>query len=345
MAAKKQSGGRTARGNGSSTKTNGGSRTRPNTRAVFVASQRRAEANDAKQRGKKEKSGSQQPAIMKEPAAPYPQQHQSHPGIEAEITPRPRFEGSAYKAAGKLEGKDALVTGGDSGIGRAVAYFFAREGADVAIVYLSEEQRDAEETKRAIEGVGRRCLLIPGDVTDSSFCDGAVEQTRKQLGRFDILVNNAAFQQHQASIEDISDEQFELTFRTNIFGYFFMTKAALPHLGEGAAIVNSTSVTAYRGSPHLLDYSASKGAIVSFTRSLSLALVKRGIRVNGVAPGPIWTPLVPSAFTPEEVQKVPMGRPGQAEEAASCYVFLASDDCSYMSGQVLHPNGGEIINT
>jgi NAD(P)-dependent dehydrogenase (short-subunit alcohol dehydrogenase family) len=348
MPAKKQSGGRSSRGNGSttSTRSNGGSKTRPGTRAVFVASQRRADANDAKQKGKKEKPGSQQPVSMKEPAPPYPKQHQSHPGIEAEIDPRPRYQGSAYKAAGKLEGKAALITGGDSGIGRAVAYFFAREGADVAIVYLSEEQRDAEETKRAIESVGRRCVLIPGDVTDSAFCDDAVEQTRKQLGRFDILVNNAAFQQHQASIEDISDEQFELTFRTNIFGYFYMARAALRHLQRGGAIINTGSVTGLEGSEEIIDYSSTKGAIHAFTKALAQNLVEKGIRVNCVAPGPVWTPLNVADKPPEKVAKhgadVPMKRAAQPEELAPAYVYFASEaDSSYVSGEVLSVLGGQ----
>ena len=341
MAAKKQSGGRSSRGNGSTTsaKARGGTRTRPSTRAVFVASQRHAVTNDAKQKGKKEKSGSQQPVAMKEPAPPYPKQHQSHPGIEAEIDPRPRYEGSAYKAAGKLEGKAALVTGGDSGIGRAVAYFFAREGADVAIVYLSEEQRDAEETKRAIERVGRRCVLIPGDVTDSSFCNDAVEQTRRQLGKFDILVNNAAFQQHQASIEDISDEQLELTFRTNIFGYFYMARAALKHLKRGGAIINTGSVTGLEGSEEIIDYSSTKGAIHAFTKALAQNLVEKGIRVNCVAPGPVWTPLNVADKPPEKVAKhgadVPMKRAAQPEELAPAYVYFASEaDSSYVSWEV-----------
>jgi NAD(P)-dependent dehydrogenase (short-subunit alcohol dehydrogenase family) len=348
MAAKKQSGGKSSRGNGSTTsaKSNGGTRTRPSTRAVFVASQRRAEANDAKEKGKKDKSGSQQPAAMKEPAAPYPAQHQSHPGIEAEIDPRPRYEGAAYKAAGKLDGKAALITGGDSGIGRAVAYFFAREGADVAIVYLSEEQRDAEDTKRAIESVGKRCLLIPGDVTDSSFCDSAVEQTRRQLGRFDILVNNAAFQQHQASIQDISDEQFELTFRTNIFGYFYMARAALKHLKRGGAIINTGSVTGLEGSEEIIDYSATKGAIHAFTKALAQNLVEKGIRVNCVAPGPVWTPLNVADKPADKVAKhgasVPMKRAAQPEELAPAYVYFASEaDSSYVTGEVLSVLGGE----
>ena len=348
MATKKQSGGKSSRGNGSttSTKSSGKSRTRPGTRAVFVASQRHAEANDAKQKGKKEKSGSQQPVAMKEPAAPYPEQHQSHPGIEAEIDPRPHYKGAAYKAAGKLVGKAALVTGGDSGIGRAVAYFFAREGADVAIVYLSEEQRDAEETKRAIESLGRRCVLIPGDVTDSSFCNDAVEQARRQLGRFDILVNNAAFQQHQASLEDISDEQLELTFRTNIFGYFYMARAALKHLARGGAIINTGSVTGLEGSEEIIDYSSTKGAIHAFTKALAQNLVGKGIRVNCVAPGPVWTPLNVADKPPEKVAKhgadVPMKRAAQPEELAPAYVYFASEaDSSYVTGEVLSVLGGQ----
>jgi NAD(P)-dependent dehydrogenase (short-subunit alcohol dehydrogenase family) len=320
--------------------------TRPNTRAVFVASQRQAEANDAKAKGRKEKSGAQQPAAMKEPSAPYPKQHQSHPGVEANITPRPLYEGSAYKAAGKLEGKAALVTGGDSGIGRAVAYFFAREGADVAIVYLAEEQRDAEETQRAIESLGRRCLLIPGDVTDSSFCNKAVDQTRKQLGRFNILVNNAAFQQHQASLEDISDEQLELTFRTNIFGYFHMARAALKYLDRGDAIINTGSITGMEGSKEIIDYSATKGAIHAFTKSLAQNLVEKGIRVNCVAPGPVWTPLNPSDKSAADVKKfgadTPMKRPAQPEEIAPAYVYFASEaDSSYVTGEVLTLLGGD----
>jgi NAD(P)-dependent dehydrogenase (short-subunit alcohol dehydrogenase family) len=348
MATKKQRGGKSSRGNGSSTstKSNGKSRTRPGTRAVFVASQRHAEANDAKHKGSKEKSGSQQPAAMKEPAAPYPEQHQPHPGIEADIDPRPRYKGAAYKAAGKLEGKAALVTGGDSGIGRAVAYFFAREGADVAIVYLSEEQRDADETKRAIESVGRRCVLIPGDVTDSSFCSDAVEQARQQLGRFDILVNNAAFQQHQASIEDISDEQLELTFRTNIFGYFYMARAALKHLQRGGAIINTGSVTGLEGSEEIIDYSSTKGAIHAFTKALAQNLVDKGIRVNCVAPGPVWTPLNVADKPPKKVAKhgsdVPMKRAAQPEELAPAYVYFASEaDSSYVTGEVLSVLGGQ----
>ncbi|HEY9612137.1 SDR family oxidoreductase [Allocoleopsis sp.] len=277
-----------------------------------------------------------------------PAQHQDHrPGSEAEMTPKPQAKGSNYRAAGKLEGKVALITGGDSGIGRSVAILYAKEGADVAIMYLSEDQ-DAEETKRLVEAEGKRCLMIKGDVGDEQFCQQAVQQTVQELGHLDILINNAAEQHPQESIEKITAEQLERTFRTNIFGMFFMAKAALPHLKEGSAIINTTSVTAYKGNPQLLDYSSTKGAIVAFTRSLSQSLVEKGIRVNGVAPGPIWTPLIPSTFPEEKVKsfgaQVPMQRAGQPEEVAPCYVFLASDDSSYMSGQILHPNGGEVVN-
>lgn len=277
-----------------------------------------------------------------------PPQHQDQqPGSESEMTPKPQAQGSNYRAAGKLEGKVALITGGDSGIGRSVAILYAKEGADVAIMYLSEDQ-DAEETKRLVEAEGKRCVMIKGDVGDEQFCQQAVQQTVQELGHLDILINNAAEQHPQESIEKITAEQLERTFRTNIFGMFFMAKAALPHLKEGSAIINTTSVTAYKGNPQLLDYSSTKGAIVAFTRSLSKSLVEKKIRVNGVAPGPIWTPLIPSTFPEEKVEsfgaQVPMQRAGQPEEVAPCYVFLASDDSSYMSGQILHPNGGEVVN-
>ncbi|MBV8464169.1 MAG: SDR family oxidoreductase [Acidimicrobiales bacterium] len=278
---------------------------------------------------------------------PPPQQQDQRPGRESEMTPQPESEGRPRRGSGKLEGKVALITGGDSGIGRAVAIAFAREGADVAIAYLNEHE-DAAETRKRVEQEGRRCLTIAGDVGDESFCKDAVRQAVDALGHLEVLVNNAAEQHPQESIEDISAEQLERTFRTNIFGMFFMTKAALPHLKEGAAIVNTTSVTAYKGNPMLLDYSSTKGAIVAFTRSLSMALVSQGIRVNGVAPGPIWTPLIPSTFPPEKVAKfgenVPMKRPGQPDEVAPCYVFLAAEDSSYISGQILHPNGGTVVN-
>jgi len=286
------------------------------------------------------------PEQQKPPLQP-PQHQDRRPGLESEMTPRPKAEDPADRGSGKLAGKAALITGGDSGIGRAVAIAFAKEGADVAIAYLNEHG-DAEETKRLVEAHGRRCLTIDGDAGDEAFCRQAVERTVQALGGLDVLVNNAAEQHPQKSIEEITAEQLERTFRTNIFSYFFMTKAALPHLKEGSAIVNTTSVTAYKGSPQLLDYSSTKGAIVAFTRSLSQALAEKKIRVNGVAPGPIWTPLTPSTFPPERVANfggdTPLKRAGQPEEVASCFVFLASNDASYMSGQILHPNGGEVVN-
>jgi NAD(P)-dependent dehydrogenase (short-subunit alcohol dehydrogenase family) len=286
---------------------------------------------------------------QQEPKQTLPPQHQDRqPGLESEMTPKPSAEDAQYRGSGKLQGKVALITGGDSGIGRAVAIMYAREGADVAIVYLDEHE-DANETKRQVEQESRRCLLIAGDIGDPAFCEQVVEQTVRELGKLDILVNNAAEQHPQKRLEDISAEQLERTFRTNIFAMFYLTKAALKHLGEGGTIVNTTSVTAYRGSPALVDYASTKGAIVAFTRSLALQLADRKIRVNGVAPGPIWTPLIPSTFDEEKVSTfggdVPMKRPGQPEEVAPSYVFLASDDSSYITGQVIHPNGGEIINS
>jgi NAD(P)-dependent dehydrogenase (short-subunit alcohol dehydrogenase family) len=277
-----------------------------------------------------------------------PRQHQQRrPGREHKMKPRPRSEDEKHRGSGKLRNKVAIITGGDSGIGRAVAVAFAKEGADVAIVYL-EEHKDANETKRLVEENGRRCLLVSGDIGQEGFCRKAVGQIVKELGKIDILVNNAAEQHPQESIEKITEKQLERTFRTNIFSFFFMTKAAMKYLSEGGAIINTTSVTAYKGSGHLLDYSSTKGAITAFTRSLSQALADKRIRVNGVAPGPIWTPLIPSTFPPEEVETfgsdVPLGRPGQPEEVAPSYVFLASDDSSYMTGQILHPNGGTVVN-
>lgn len=278
----------------------------------------------------------------------FPPQHQDRrPGLESEMTPRPREEDSNYRGSGKLRGKVALITGGDSGIGRAVAIFFAREGADVAILYLNEHD-DAGQTRKQIEKEGRRCVAIAGDIGDPQFCKSAVEQVVRELGRLDVLVNNAAEQHPQESIEKITPEQLERTFRTNIFSMFFLTQAAMPHLKEGSSIVNTTSVTAYKGSPQLLDYSSTKGAIVAFTRSLSMSLAEKGIRVNAVAPGPIWTPLITSTFPEDKVKNfgsdVPLGRSGQPEEVAPSYVFLASDDASYISGQVIHVNGGEVVN-
>lgn len=277
-----------------------------------------------------------------------PPQHQNRqPGLESEMAPRPLAEKMDYLGSGKLAGKVALITGGDSGIGRAVAIAFAKEGADVAVLYLNEHG-DAEETKREVEEEGRCCYLLSGDLGDASFCRRAVDKTIRTLGGLNILVNNAAEQHPQDGIELISPEQLEQTFRTNVFSLFYLTQAALPQMMAGDVIINTTSVTAYKGNPVLLDYSSTKGAIVAFTRSLSQSLVKKGIRVNAVAPGPIWTPLIPSTFSTEQVESfgssTPMGRAGQPAELAASYVFLASSDSSYMTGQVLHPNGGVVVN-
>lgn len=280
------------------------------------------------------------------PEPPFPPQHQSRPGLEAAMTPRPEYRAPRYNGSGKLAGKVALITGGDSGIGRAVAVLYAREGADVAIVYLPAEQRDAEETRLAVEEEGRRCLLIPGDVSKSPFCRRAVARTVKTFGKLDVLVNNAAYQQHQTRPEDVSEAQFERTFRTNIFGYFYMVQAALPHLQSGSAIVNTGSITGLEGNKQLLDYASTKGAIHTFTKSLAQMLVDRQVRVNCVAPGPIWTPLNVVDKPPEQAAKhgkdTPMQRPGQPEEVAPAFVFFASEaDSSYVTGEVLTLLGGE----
>jgi NAD(P)-dependent dehydrogenase (short-subunit alcohol dehydrogenase family) len=263
------------------------------------------------------------------------------------MSPKPEAWAKLSPREPKLAGKVAVISGGDSGIGRAVAVAFASEGADVAILYLNEH-RDAKDTMKLIESLGRRAVAIAGDIGDEAFCRRAIQVVVKTFRRIDILVNNAAEQHPQDSLEKISARQLERTFRTNIFSCFFLTKAALKHLKKGSAIINTTSVTAYRGSASLLDYSSTKGAIVSFTRSLAHSVVKRGIRVNAVAPGPIWTPLIPATFPGEKVETfgsdVPLGRAGQPNEAAPAYVFLASADSSYITGQVLHPNGGEIVN-
>jgi NAD(P)-dependent dehydrogenase (short-subunit alcohol dehydrogenase family) len=281
-----------------------------------------------------------------QPKPPFPEQKLEKPGIESELRPRPRYEATRYRAAGKLEGKVALVTGGDSGIGRAVAVLFAREGADVAISYLPEEQSDAEETRDAIEREGRRALLVPGDVTDPGYCRDVVRQTVDELGKLDVLVNNAAFQQSQGSLAEVSDEQWDHTFKTNIYAYFRVTKAALPHLRPGSAIVNTGSITGLDGSPRLLDYSSTKGAIHAFTKSLAQALVEKKVRVNCVSPGPVWTPLNPSEKPKEQVahfgEDQPMKRPAQPEEIAPAYVYFASEaDSSYVTGEVLTLLGGE----
>jgi NAD(P)-dependent dehydrogenase (short-subunit alcohol dehydrogenase family) len=261
------------------------------------------------------------------------------------MRPKPQFAPRS-PGAGRLAGKVALITGGDSGIGRATAVAMAREGARIAILYL-EEHEDAKESARMVEAEGQEHLLIDGDVGSEEFCRRAVERVVERFGRLDILVNNAAEQHEVSGLEELGAEQLERTFRTNIYGYVFMTKAALPHLKEGSAIVNTTSVTAFKGNETLIDYSATKGAILAFTRSMSQVLVERGIRVNAVAPGPIWTPLIPASFDAEHVAKfgtnTPMKRPGQPNEVAPCFVFLASEDASYMTGQVLHPNGGVIV--
>jgi len=302
-----------------------------------------AKAKQGGQEQKQEKAP--QTGTREQPQPPLEERHHARPGIEQHMQIKPRFEAPDYKGSGKLEGKVAIITGGDSGIGRSVAVLYAREGADVAIVYLAAHE-DAEETKRWVEKEGRRCLLIPGDVKDSDFCRQAVERTVQELGHLDILVNNAAFQEHADSIEDISDERLEETFRTNIFGYFYMARAAVPHMKEGSSIVNSTSVVALRGSGQLLDYSSTKGAINAFTFSLAESLIEKGIRVNAVAPGPVWTPLNPSDKDPESVKKFGQNtvfkRPAQPEELAPAYVFLAAPVCSsYITGIVL-PVTGEI---
>jgi NAD(P)-dependent dehydrogenase (short-subunit alcohol dehydrogenase family) len=276
------------------------------------------------------------------------QEQNQQPGSEKDMRPLPETENRYYKGSNKLQGKNAIITGGDSGIGRSVAIAFAKEGANVAIIYLNESN-DAEETKQLVEEHGGRCLLISGDIGDENFCKKAVQQTVDELGSLDILVNNAGEQHPQESILDIGTQQLEKTFRTNVFSMFYLTKSALPHLKEGSAIINTTSITAYKGHRKLLDYSSTKGAITTFTRSLALQLAEKGIRVNGVAPGPIWTPLIPSTFTAEEVSKfgqdTPMKRPGQPEELAPAFVYLASDyDSSYVSGQILHINGGQVVN-
>ncbi|MGH8233425.1 MAG: SDR family oxidoreductase [Rhodanobacteraceae bacterium] len=276
----------------------------------------------------------------------FAQTQEKQPGSERQMDPLPLVIRDDYRGSGKLLGRIALITGGDSGIGRSVAVHFAREGADVAILYLDEHE-DADDTREMVEAEGRRCLLIAGDVADETFCAHAVDETVAELGDLNILVNNAGEQFAEQDIEDITADQIEHTFRTNVFSHFFMIRAALPHLEKDGCIIATTSVTAYRGTTHLLDYSASKGAILALTRTLAKALAERGVRVNGVAPGPIWTPLIPATFSAEHVKKFGsntlMGRAGQPAEVAPAYVFLASNDASYFTGQVLHPNGGEVM--
>jgi NAD(P)-dependent dehydrogenase (short-subunit alcohol dehydrogenase family) len=283
---------------------------------------------------------------MSKPTELPPQHQENQPGDEHKMNPEPEIIREDYKGSGKLTGKKAFITGGDSGIGRSAAVHFAREGADVAIVYY-DEHKDAEETKKLIEKEGRKCIIISGDLKDESFCQKAVQQAYNELGGLNIVVNNAAVQFPQKDFSDITGDQVRQTFETNIFSFFYITREALKHLQKGDSIINTASVTAYRGSEHLIDYSSTKGAIVSFTRSTSSMLAEKGIRVNGIAPGPIWTPLIPSTFSKEEVaefgQSVPMKRPGQPSEVGPAYVFLASKDASYITGQIIHINGGEVV--
>ncbi|MBU9714134.1 SDR family oxidoreductase [Evansella tamaricis] len=277
-----------------------------------------------------------------------PAQHQTNqPGSEEEMNPLPIYDDPNYKGSGKLKDKVVLITGGDSGIGRAVAIAFAKEGAKLSIVYLNEDD-DADKTKTEVERYGSSCLLIPGDIGEESFCKKAVKKTVDEFGHIDCLINNSAEQHYQEKIEDITANQLERTFKTNIFSCFYLIKAVMPHLKGGSTIINTASIVAYKGNPVLMDYASTKGAMITLTRSLSENLVSKGIRVNAVAPGPIWTPLIPASFPEDQVAKFgtnsPMGRPGQPAELAPSYVFLASDDSSYVSGQVIHVNGGDIVN-
>jgi len=320
-------------------------RNRTSAGAAVAAKQRRVQKVQSGKAAKKTGSPkSVQAGGRAEPSSPMPAQHQSKPGIESKLRPRPRFLAPDYRGSGKLEGRNAIVTGGDSGIGRAVAVLFAREGANVAIVYLSETA-DAAETKKHVEKEGRKCILIAGDVSEATFCKRAVAATRKAFGGIDILVNNAAFQLHSARIEDLSEEHFDLTMRTNVYGYFNMAKQTIPYLKRGSAIINTGSETGFFGAEELLDYSATKGAIHAFTRSLAKNLLPRGIRVNAVAPGPVWTPLNPSDRNANEVKRFgadsDMGRPGQPEEISPAYVFLAAPVCSgFMTGSIIPVFGG-----
>jgi len=290
----------------------------------------------------------QQPQIQNEPQPPFPRQHLEKPGLESELTPRPQYQAPLYRAAGKLQGKAAIITGGDSGIGRAVAVLYAREGADVAIVYLPAEQSDADETRKAVEAEGRKCVLIPGDLCDPAFCKEVVERTVRELGQLDVLVCNAAHQNRKESLDEVTDEEWDRTFKTNIYAYFRLTRAALPHLKPGSAILATSSETGLMGNKTLPDYSATKGAINAFTKALAQNLIEKGIRVNAVAPGPVWTPLNPAdkGASPQKVaefgKQVPLGRPAQPAGLAPPYVFLASDaDSSYITGEVVGVMGGK----
>lgn len=282
-----------------------------------------------------------------DPYPHFPEQNRQKSGKEYKMEPLPLIKGEWYKGSGKLSGKVALVTGADSGIGSAVAIFFAREGADISVVYYNEH-KDAQDTQRMIEEEGQRCFLIPGNVGNPDFCTEAVEKTLAEFGHLDILVNNTGYQNPRKNIENITEQDIERTFRTNIFSYFYMSRAALKYMREGSAIINTASGTACEGYPTLLDYSATNGAVFAFTQSLSLHLIKQGIRVNGVVPGPVWAPLIVSGFSHEKIKTFgknkPWGRAGHPEEVAASYVFLASRDSSYMSGQMLHPHGGTMVN-
>ena len=320
-----------------------GRKTAEKAREIQRGVERKEQDKPAKS-AKAAKKSAPQTGERKQPKNPLPKQHQSKPGSERDLDPRPQFTAPTYAGSGKLTGMTAIVTGGDSGIGRAVAVLFAREGADVAVVYLCEDE-DAAETRDYVEAEGRRCLLIRGDVKDPKFCKSAVEKTVKAFGKLSILVNNAAFQQHAESIEDVTDEHLDQTLRTNLYGYFYMARAASPHLGSGDSIINTGSETGLFGSSKLLDYSMTKGGIHAFTKALASNLVSRGIRVNAVAPGPVWTPLNPADKTAEKVKDFgksnPMGRPAQPEELAPAYVFLAAPSCaSYISGAVIPVMGG-----
>ncbi|MBA3356262.1 MAG: SDR family oxidoreductase [Pyrinomonadaceae bacterium] len=319
-------------------------------RAAISSTKKRATDDKRRAHGrsssKASRKVSREVGLISQPKSPMPAQHQQKPGLESKLKPRPRYQAPYYKGSEKLRRKVALITGGDSGIGRAVAVLFAREGADVAITYLPDEQSDAEETREAVAAEGRDAHLIAGDLTDPDFCKEAVEATVSRFGKLDILVNNAAFQQHQKSLAKVSEEQWDRTFQTNIYSYFRITKAALPHLKKGSSIVNCGSITGLEGSKHLLDYSATKGAIHAFTKSLAQNLVEKGIRVNCVAPGPVWTPLNPSDKPAKDVAEfgadTPMKRPAQPEEIAPAFVYFASEvDSSYVTGEVLTLLGGE----